>query len=131
MRGALVRLAYAFCPQRRSGRAQFARDLAAAAALLALLWLSLDPIADAEWISDGAIEKIGLYAVPLCVNLIFCFLLAACARRLHDLGASGAWALLLALPAVNVIMTVLLLALPGRPYPTGWPRGSGETEKNL
>lgn len=131
MRGALVRLAYAFCPQRRSGRAQFARDLAAAAALLALLWLSLDPIANAEWISDGAIEKIGLYAVPLCVNLIFCFLLAACARRLHDLGASGAWALLLAVPAVNVIMTVLLLALPGRPYPTGWPRGSGETEKNL
>jgi uncharacterized membrane protein YhaH (DUF805 family) len=129
MRGALVRLAYAFYPQRRSTRAQFARDLAAAAALLTLLWLSLDPIADAQWISDAALEKIGLYAVPLCVNLIFCFLLAACARRLHDLGASGAWALLLAVPAVNMVFVILLLALPGRPYPTGWPRGGGKTEK--
>ena len=80
----------------------------------------MDPIADAEFISDEMLEVIALRVIPVVVNLLLLFMTASCARRMHDIGLSGAWGLLMLMPVFNVPMLVFSLCWPGSPLPTGW-----------
>ena len=97
--------------------------LLAAAAAYALM----DPIADAAWISDSAILVIakiygwaaGLWSIGVTV---------LCARRAHDFGLSGAWALLLSAAGVNILFLLACLCLPGRPEGLAWPRADDAAE---
>ncbi|WP_295480766.1 DUF805 domain-containing protein [uncultured Sutterella sp.] len=103
-----------FNPQVRTGRLGFLRGLALWAAAGAAAWLLMDPIADAQWISDAALVVIArIYAWAAGLWSVALMVLAA--RRCHDLGWSGAWALLMGVPFTNVALGVLLLFLPGDP----------------
>ena len=120
MRGLGLRVALLFCPQFRSSRAVFCREMAGLAASVWLFWQSLTLIADALWISDETIIFLSRYAVPLIVNLMLIFLVAACARRLHDIGLAGAWAIWALMPGLNVLLVGFARCWPGRRGPTGW-----------
>ena len=103
-----------FNPQVRTDRLGFLRGLALWAAAGAAAWLLMDPIADAEWISDAALVVIArIYASA--AGLWSAALMVLAARRCHDLGWSGAWALLMGVPFTNVALGLLLLCLPGDP----------------
>lgn len=103
-----------FNPQVRTDRLGFLRGLALWAAAGAAAWLLMDPIADAEWISDAALVVIArIYAWAAGLWSVALMVLAA--RRCHDLGWSGAWALLMGVPFTNVVLGLLLLSLPGDP----------------
>ena len=83
-----------FNPQVRIDRRGFAIGLVGWLLAAAAAYALMDPIADAAWISDSAILVIakiygwaaGLWSIGVTV---------LCARRAHDFGLSGAWALLL------------------------------------
>lgn len=107
-------------PQARSGRLVFSRELALWCAAGLAAWLSLDPIADAEWISDEAVVKIAA-ALPWAAQLWSAALFSIAARRCHDLGLSGAWALLLSMPPVCALCLPVLLLAPGRSAGRAWP----------
>lgn len=101
-----------FNPQVRTSRLGFLRGLALWAAAGAGAWLLMDPIADAEWISDAALVVIArIYAWAAGLWSVVLMVLAA--RRCHDLGWSGAWALLMGVPFTNIALGLLLLLLPG------------------
>ena len=51
-----------------------------------------------------------------------------CARRAHDFGLSGAWALLLSAAGVNILFLLACLCLPGRPEGLAWPRADDAAE---
>ena len=116
-----------FNPQVRVDRRGFAVGLAGWAAAAAAAYLLMDPIADAEWISDQAIVVIaqiyswaaGLWSVG--VTVLF-------ARRAHDFGISGAWALLLSAAGLNVIFILVCLLAPGRPEGEAWPKACAVAE---
>ena len=44
----------------------------------------INPIADAEFISDEMLTWIGRFVDPLLINLILIFMTVSAARRLHD-----------------------------------------------
>ena len=48
-------------------------------------------------------------------------LMAMLARRAHDWGLSGAWALLAEVPVANILLIVAALTVPGRPGGRAWP----------
>ena len=120
MRNLVWRLGLLFCPQFRCGRREYARETAGLALTVCALWSLMDPIADAEFISDGMLEVIALRGIPVVVNLLLLFMTASCARRMHDIGLSGAWGLLMLMPVFNVPVLVFALCWPGSPLPTGW-----------
>ena len=107
-------------PSWRSDRRTFLREcLLLALSLLAFYWVTL-PLETAQWLSDEMFEAL----VPLASLLLDCWmvaLMAACARRAHDLGWSGAWAFVLVVPVLHIIALLLFFLLPGRAEPTGWP----------
>lgn len=100
-------------PRRRDGRLAFLRGLFVWALLGGCAYALIDPIADAEWISDRALCAIASVYAALS-GFWMAALLALCARRAHDLGLSGAWALIVAAPGANAFFLLLALALPGR-----------------
>ncbi|WP_418862328.1 DUF805 domain-containing protein [Sutterella wadsworthensis] len=51
-----------------------------------------------------------------------------CARRAHDFGLSGAWALLLSAAGINILFLLACLCLPGRPEGLAWPRADDAAE---
>ncbi len=116
------RLLVGFCPQFRSGRRLYACETAASLAGVLILWLLINPIADAEFISDEILMWIGRIVYPLCFNLILIFMTVSAARRLHDAGHSGAWAFLMICPGANFFLMLYLLLRPGLEQPTGWRR---------
>lgn len=83
------RLAMGFCPQFRSGRRLYALETTGALLAGLFLWLMINPIADAEFISDEMLTWIGRFVYPLLINLILIFMTVSAARRLHDAGHSG------------------------------------------
>lgn len=101
-----------FSPKGRIDRRGFARGLALLGALALGVWQLLDPIADAEWISDAALLWIG-QGISVLSGFWIIALLALSARRAHDLGLSGAWGLLVAVPPINLPALLLGLVLPG------------------
>ncbi|MDO5532055.1 DUF805 domain-containing protein [Sutterella sp.] len=104
----------AFNPQVRAGRGQFARGLALWGACGVAGWLSLDPVADATWISDEAIVVIArVYSWATALWSIGLFVLLA--RRCHDWALGGGWAFLLCVPGLNVLLIAAALFVPGRP----------------
>ncbi len=122
---ALGRLALAvYYPQVRTGRAVFAAELALWAAAGVSVWGLLDPIADAEWISDAMLVRIA-QVVAVLAGFWNAALFPICARRLHDLGLSGSWALLNAVPGGTIALFVLGLAVPGRRAGRVWPERVG------
>lgn len=82
-------MAIGFCPQFRSGRRLYAYETAGALFAGLILWLMINPIADAEFISDEMLMWIGRVVYPLFINLILIFMTVSAARRLHDAGHSG------------------------------------------
>lgn len=101
-----------FNPQIRADRAAFARGLILWAALGVAAWLLMDPIADAEWISDKALLRIAMiYSWASGFWSFALFVLTA--RRCHDCGISGGWALLVGIPLVNLLVLAAGLSLPG------------------
>lgn len=109
-----------FCPQARVGRLAFAAGLAGWCAAGWAGYALMDPIADAEWISDAAIVRIAaLYGWAATLWNVGVTVLAA--RRAHDWGVSGAWALLLSAPGLNLLFLAACLLLPGRPEGRIWP----------
>ncbi len=107
-------------PQRRTSRRAFARELAVWMVFGLAGWLSLDPIADAEWISDEALIEIAKFFSIVAELWVFAFF-ALAARRAHDLGLSGAWAFLGCAAVTLPLMVVLGLLLPGRTAGCRWP----------
>lgn len=116
------RLAMGFCPQFRSGRRLYALETTGALLAGLFLWLMINPIADAEFISDEMLTWIGRFVYPLLINIILIFMTVSAARRLHDAGHSGAWALLVICPGANIFLMLYLLLRPGVARPTGWRR---------
>ena len=116
------RLAMGFCPQFRSGRRLYAQETTGALLAGLFLWLMINPIADAEFISDEMLTWIGRFVYPLLINLILIFMTVSAARRLHDAGHSGAWALFVMCPGANIFLMLYLLLRPGVSRPTGWRR---------
>lgn len=122
---ALGRLALAvYYPQVRTGRAVFAAELALWAAAGLSVWSLLDPIADAAWISDAMLVRIA-QVVAVLAGFWNAALFSICARRLHDLGLSGSWALMNAVPGGTIALVVLGLSLPGRSAGRVWPERAG------
>lgn len=110
-----------FYPQLRIGRAAFARGL-----LLWLLagtagYLLMDPIADAQWISDAALTHIAR-AYGWAYGLLSAGVTVLAARRVHDWGLAGAWALLLSAPGLNMLFLAACLFIPGREAGRAWPK---------
>ena len=68
------RLAMGFCPQFRSGRRLYAQETTGALLAGLFLWLMINPIADAEFISDEMLTWIGRFVYPLLINLILIFM---------------------------------------------------------
>ena len=64
------RLAMGFCPQFRSGRRLYAQETTGALLAGLFLWLMINPIADAEFISDEMLTWIGRFVYPLLLSLI-------------------------------------------------------------
>lgn len=116
------RLAMGFCPQFRSGRRLYAQETTGALLAGLFLWLMINPIADAEFISDEMLTWIGRFVYPLLINLILIFMTVSAARRLHDAGHSGAWALFVMCPGANIFLMLYLLLRPGVSRPTDWRR---------
>ena len=58
----------------------------------------INPIADAEFISDEMLTWIGRFVYPLLINLILIFIAA------FDAGHSGAWALFVMCPGANIFL---------------------------
>lgn len=116
-----------FNPQVRIDRRGFAIGLVGWLLAAAAAYALMDPIADAAWISDSAILVIakiygwaaGLWSIGVTV---------LCARRAHDFGLSGAWALLLSAAGVNILFLLACLCLPGRPEGLAWPRADDAAE---
>ena len=116
------RLAIGFCPQFRTGRRLYAYETAGALLAGLILWLMINPIADAEFISDEMLMWIGRVVYPLFINLILIFMTVSAVRRLHEAGHSGAWALFVICPGANLFLMLYLLLRPGVERPTGWRR---------
>lgn len=102
-----------FSPKGRTDRRGYARGLVLLGAAAWGVWQLLDPIADAEWIPDAALLWIG-QGISILSGFWLIALFALSARRAHDLGLSGAWGLLAAVPPINLGALVLGLMLPGR-----------------
>lgn len=111
-----------FCPQFRTGRRFYARETVLGLLFAWGLWMTMDPVADATFISDEALVWIGRLVYPLFINLLLVFMTMSAARRLHDIGHGGAWALLMLMPGLNVLLVLYLLIRPGSCRPTGWRR---------
>ncbi|WP_430465887.1 signal peptidase I [Tabrizicola sp.] len=59
------------------------------------------------------------FAVPV-LGLVYVWWWATAVRRLHDAGRSGAWALLLLIPVLGLLISVIVLSLrPSRPFNDG------------
>ena len=120
------RLVNAYNPQRASGRWEYLKSL-----VMALCWwclLNTQAMALADWeegISDAAIVWIGHYPLPLLVNLILFYTIAATIRRLHDMGWPGAGALLLCLPDTWFFLVPIALLWPSAPT-VAFPRAASE-----
>ena len=111
-----------FCPQFRSGRLHYAKEPLLGLLWAWLIWLSIDWVADAPFLSDEDLVWIGRLVYPLIINLLLLFMTVASARRLHDIGHSGAWGFLMLVPGFNVVLLIYLLIRPGCVLPTGWRR---------
>ena len=68
---------------------------------------------------------IGRFVYPLLINLILIFMTVSAARRLHDAGHSGAWALFVMCPGANIFLMLYLLLRPGVSRPTSETSGRG------
>lgn len=112
-----------YWPQCRIGRVTFAKGFALWALLGGAGYWLLDPIADAAWISDETIVAIAK-ALPWLTGAWMLALMALLARRAHDWGLSGAWALLAEVPIANLVLIAAALFLPGRPEGRRWPQAS-------
>lgn len=108
-------------PQRRSSRARFARETLLWALLGLAGWLSLDPIADAAWISDEMLVAVAR-AVSWCALAWSAALFPMLARRFHDAGMSGAWSGLALIPCGTPFLIAAALLLPAHPSGRAWPR---------
>ena len=107
----------AYNPQSKQSRWGYFKTLCVVV-LLALSGYTLArALADWDAISDETILWIARYPEPLCVNALLCYVIAATARRLHDMGWSGAPALLLCLPEPWLVIVPLALL---------WPSASSE-----
>lgn len=107
-------------PNARSDRRTFLREAALLAIVaVAFYWATL-PLETAEWLSDEAFEKL-IPVASVLIDLWVIALMAASARRAHDMGLSGAWAFLLLVPVLNIIALLFFFIFPGRNAPTGWP----------
>ena len=109
-----------YWPQCRMGRRAFLKGFAIWALLGIGSYQLLDPIADAAWISDEAIVAVAR-ALPWLTGAWMLALMAMLARRAHDWGLSGAWALLAEVPVANILLIVAALTVPGRPGGRAWP----------
>ena len=107
-------------PNSRSDRRTFLREVASLALVaFAFYWVTL-PLETAEWLSDEAFAKL-IPVASVLIDLWVIALMAASARRAHDMGLSGAWAFLLLVPVLHIIALLFLFIFPGRDAPTGWP----------
>lgn len=117
---ALFYFSLLFWPQCRSSRSRFRRETAGFAAAALSGWVLLMAIADSPSVSDACVLWIGTYLVPVFGNLFIIALCAAAARRLHDIGLSGAWAFLVPVPGLNLLLIAFLLFAPRRAGASGW-----------
>ena len=117
---ALLYFSLLFWPQCRSSRARFGRETAGFAATALSGWALLMGIADSPFVSDDCVFFIGTYLVPVFGNLFIIALCAAAARRLHDIGLSGAWAFLVPVPGLNLLLIAYLLLAPRKAGSSGW-----------
>ena len=109
-----------YWPQCRIGRADFLKAFLLWAMIGAGGYSLLDPIADAAWISDEMIVVIA-EALPWLTGIWMLALMAMLARRAHDWGLSGGWALLAEVPVANLLLILAALTVPGRPAGRVWP----------
>lgn len=64
-------------------------------------------------VNNGLSEGIGTLAVIFNIVCVLIFVLSAHIRRLHDIGMSGFWVLVLPIPIVNLILAIILLFKKG------------------
>lgn len=111
-----------FCPQFRAGRLRYAKETLWSVFWGWMIWLSIDWVAAIPFLSDEDLMWIGRIIYPLIINLVLIFMTVASARRLHDIGHSGAWSFMMLVPGLNVVLLIYLLIRPSSALPTGWRR---------
>ncbi len=109
-----------FWPQCRSTRERYWREVAGFLFTGLAFWQLLLFMADSPSVSDETVLWLGTYPVPVLGNLLIMALCAATARRLHDIGWSGAWAFLVLVPGLNLLLIVFGLLAPGKTEACGW-----------
>ena len=110
-----------YSPQRRSGRRLYAKELALWAAVGAAAYELMMLAADSPFVSDDAIAALARM-LPWLIEFWTMALLSIAARRCHDLGLSGGWALLTQVPIAGAVVIAAGLLLPSRPEGRIWPR---------
>ncbi len=130
-------IAYLLSPAGRIGRRAYAVPIGAFFAMAVISAFATGISAsgsvlgyafDSPWAAIGrAMDASALSALPVFVKgplFIAVFTAAVWAgfiltiKRLHDLGASGWWSTLLAVPGAGVVLMLICAVAPGRPRPS-------------
>lgn len=108
-----------FHPGYRLGRKGFSLQAAGMIVFLLAFRALAHWLEGALWIPDAWIEALAPWASAMLDGWMLAFM-AVCARRLHDAGVSGAWAFLLTIPLLQVLLVLLCLVWPAKAGPTGY-----------
>lgn len=111
-------------PQCRTDRRAYVRETAVWTAAGLVVYELLMFCADSPWVSDEVIEALAR-ALPWMMQCWWAALLSIAARRCHDLGISGGWALLTQVPVLGELLIIAGALLPSRPEGRFWPRAGG------
>lgn len=113
-----------YAPQCRTDRRAYVRETAVWAASGLVVYELLMLSADSPSVPDEVIAALAR-ALPWLMQCWWAALLAIAARRCHDLGLSGGWALLTQVPVLGELVIIAGALLPSRPEGRFWPRAGG------
>lgn len=116
-----------YSPQRRSSRRLYAKEVAFWAAVGAAAYKLMMLAADSPMVPDDAIVALSRM-LPWLIQFWTTALLSIAARRCHDLGLSGGWALFTQVPIAGAVVIAAGFLLPSRLEGRIWPRADGAVD---